>query len=198
MKKVYEPFDGESGDGQKDKERQLEPWELDWIAKNKTELGQAQPQKMGYSAKAVAQQSLMQRQKMRRNKGKTGGSRIMSEGDLNKLAEGQRGYSDSTIYQKANNKEEEEDEVRSAGPLGQSSRYRFLSQKTIDASSGEAFKASHRLRPLAQSNPQLNNFVNESQQQQMQYQQQFGNPYYANQGPDQNASGHVTKVDLDI
>ena len=60
--------------------------------------------------------------------------------------------------------------TRSVGPTviriqisSQSSRYRFLSQKNIDAANGEAFKASHRLRPLAQSNPQLNNFVNEQQ-----------------------------------
>ena len=39
-------------------------------------------------------------------------------GDLNKLADGQRGYSDSTIYQKAS-KEELDEEVRSAGQLGQ-------------------------------------------------------------------------------
>ena len=43
---------------------------------------------------------------------------VLNAGDLNKLAEGQRGYSDSTIYQK-NSKEEIDDEVRSAGLLGQ-------------------------------------------------------------------------------
>ena len=39
-------------------------------------------------------------------------------GDLNKLSEGQRGYSDSTIYKKEIN-EEATDEVKSAGQLGQ-------------------------------------------------------------------------------
>jgi len=180
MKKVYEPFDGD-GEHQKEKEKNLEAWELDWVQKNKAELGQA-PKPMGYSAKVVKQQSIMQRQKMRRM-GKIGGSRVLSEGDLNKLSEGQRGYSDSTIYQKEAI-EEAADESKSAGLLGQSSRYRFLSQKNIDAANGEAFKASHRLRPLAQSNPQLNNFVNEQQS-------HF-------QSDDGAAEKQVTKVDLDI
>ena len=61
----------------------------------------------------------------------------------------------------------------------QSSRYRFLSQKNIDAANGEAFKASHRLRPLAQSNPQVNNFVNDPQQLQQQQLAQF---FHGNQG----------------
>ena len=39
-------------------------------------------------------------------------------GDLNKLSEGQRGYSDSTIYQKEAI-EEGADESKSAGLLGQ-------------------------------------------------------------------------------